>query len=96
MCLNFYNILSFEGAHSESLLFFFNSINFDSRFETKRYSASQQRPFDFSRRVLAIDGMFFYPTSIFGQVMANQRRYFGDFSWKPKFFFNLEPILAIL
>ena len=48
------------------------------RFETKRRSASQKRPIDCSRRVLAIVGIFFDPRSTFDLVMAGQMSIFGE------------------
>ena len=48
------------------------------RFKTKRRSASQQRPVDCSRQVLAISGIIFYPRSTFDLVMTGQRSIFGE------------------
>ena len=50
------------------------------RFETRRRSASQQRPSECSRRDLAIERITFGPRSIFDLVMAGQRSNFGKIS----------------
>ena len=47
------------------------------RFQTKRWSVSQQRPTEWARRVLAIGVIFFALRSIFDQVMAGQRSVLG-------------------
>ena len=44
----------------------------------KRRSASRKRPLDCSRRVLAIAGICFDPTSAFDLVMAGERSIFGE------------------
>ena len=66
---------------SANLHFFPQNGNFGGlqswRFETKRRSVSQQKPVDWSRRVLAIDGMFFELRSLFNPVMMLQRSSFG-------------------
>ena len=48
------------------------------RFETKLRSASEKKPIDCSRRVLAIGGIFFDSRSTFDLVMGGQRSIFGE------------------
>ena len=74
------------GNRFENFGFSFHSIIMGWCFKTKSRSASQQKPVDWSRRVLAIGGIFFDPRSIFDLVIAGQRSIFGHFSGKSKFF----------
>ena len=76
------------GNHFENFGFSFYSSIMAWCFKTKSRSALQQKSVDWSRRVLAIGGIFFYPRSIFDLVIAGQTSIFGHFSGKSFFTFQ--------
>ena len=84
------------GNRFENFGFSFHSIIMGWCFKTKSRSASQQKPVDWSRRVLAIGGIFFDPRSIFDLVIAGQRSIFGHFLGRIEVFHISESILAKL
>ena len=75
-------------------MFYKNANNFERRFETKRRSALQRRPVDWSRRELAIEGVFLDPLPIFDPALTGEKLNVGDSVMKIAVFQISEPIFA--